>query len=375
MSTEARDQAAPLREGPLAGVHEELSATFAPFGGWRMPVSYAGTVAEHTAVRENVGIFDVSHLGKALVSGADAARLVDSCLTNDLGRIAPGQAQYTLCCNPSGGVVDDLIAYLVGEGEVFLVPNAANNAEVVRVLRDATSGGGFDAEITDLHEEYAVIAVQGPASGDVLRELGLPTDLAYMAFVDAEWRGLPLRVCRSGYTGELGYEVLPRWDDAETVFRALVAAVRSRGGEVCGLGARDTLRTEMGYPLHGHELSPSMSPLEARCGWAIAFDKPGFTGRRALLDAREGGLRRRLYGLRALDRGVLRAGLEVRAGERAVGVTTSGTFSPTLRAGIALAMIDTGAGLSRGDVVTAIVRGRELRCELVVPPFVDSHVR
>ncbi|WP_068165122.1 glycine cleavage system aminomethyltransferase GcvT [Rhodococcus phenolicus] len=361
-----------LQQGPIHAVHVELGATFAPFGGWEMPVSYAGTVAEHTAVRERVGLFDVSHLGKALVAGPGAAQFVNAALTNDLSKIGPGKAQYTLCCTESGGVTDDLIVYYVSDDELFLVPNAANTAAVVAALADAAPAG---VTVTDRHRDHAVFAVQGPKSADVLTDLGLPTDIGYMAFVDADWNGLPVRVCRSGYSGERGFELLPRWDDAEALFRALVAAVQAAGGQAAGLGARDTLRTEMGYPLHGHELSTTISPLQARCGWAVGWNKPEFWGREALLAEKQAGPARRLWGLRALDRGVLRQDLTVLRDGAPVGETTSGTFSPTLKVGIALALIDSAAGLAAGDEVAVDVRGRSLRAELVAPPFVEDHTK
>lgn len=359
-----------LLQGPIHDVHVELGASFAPFGGWEMPVQYAGTVAEHTAVRTAVGLFDVSHLGKATVRGASAAQFVNSALTNDLGRIRPGKAQYTLCCTPDGGVIDDLIAYYVGDDELFLVPNAANTAAVVAELRKAAPDG---ITVTDEHRGYAVFAVQGPRSAEVLAALGLPTDMEYMAFADAEWDGRPVRVCRTGYTGEHGYELLPRWADAEPLFRALLAEVRARDGQAAGLGARDTLRTEMGYPLHGHELSPEISPVQARCGWAVGWKKPEFWGRDALTAEKTAGPRRNLLGLKALDRGVLRQGQAVLRGDETVGETTSGTFSPTLKVGIALALLDIAAGLAPGDQVEVDVRGRRLRAEVTRPPFVTPH--
>ncbi|RVW10912.1 glycine cleavage system aminomethyltransferase GcvT [Prescottella agglutinans] len=361
-----------LLQGPIHSVHVDLGATFAPFGGWEMPVSYAGTVAEHTAVRESVGLFDVSHLGKALVKGDGAADFVNATLTADLGKVGPGQAQYTLCCTETGGVVDDLIAYYVADDEIFLVPNAANTADVVARLRAAAPEG---LEITDQHRDYAVFAVQGPEAADVLSALGLPTDIEYMGFVDADWNGVPVRVCRSGYTGERGYELLPRWADGEALFRALVDAVRAQGGQVAGLGARDTLRTEAGYPLHGHELSLEISPLQARCGWAIGWTKPQFWGRDTLVAEKASGPARRMWGIKALDRGVLRQGQTVTKDGAAIGETTSGTFSPTLKVGIALALLDTSAGVAAGDEITVDVRGRSLRCEVVTPPFVPVHTK
>lgn len=361
-----------LLKGPLEDRHRELGASFAEFGGWLMPVSYAGTVGEHNATRTAVGLFDVSHLGKALARGPGAAEFVNSALTNDLRRIGPGKAQYTLCCTESGGVIDDLIAYYVGDDEIFLVPNAANTAAVVAALQAAAPAG---LTITDLHRDYAVLAVQGPRSTEVLAALGLPTEMDYMGYADATYSGVPVRVCRTGYTGEHGYELLPSWDSAGVVFDALVAAVSEAGGQPAGLGARDTLRTEMGYPLHGHELSLDISPLQARCGWAIGWKKDAFFGRDALLAEKEAGPRRLLRGLRTTGRGVLRAGLTVLDGDKPVGTTTSGTFSPTLQLGIALALIDSDAGVQDGQQITVDVRGRAVQCEVVRPPFVELKTR
>ena len=361
------------QHGPLEDRHRQLGASFAEFGGWLMPVSYAGTVSEHNATRSAVGLFDVSHLGKALVRGPGAAEYVNSAFTNDLRRIGPGKAQYTLCCNDSGGVIDDLIAYYVSDDEIFLVPNAANTAAVVSALQQHAPAG---LTITDEHRSYAVLAVQGPKSADVLAALGLPADMEYMGYVDADFSGVPVRVCRTGYTGEHGYELLPPWDQAPVVFDALVDAVATAGGELAGLGARDTLRTEMGYPLHGHELSADISPLQARCGWAIGWRKDAFWGRDALLAEKETGPRRLLRGLRAVGRGVLRPDLTVLDGSTPVGVTTSGTFSPTLKVGIALALIAAAAaGIEDGQRVSVDVRGRPVECEVVKPPFVEAKTR
>ncbi|GAA4746663.1 glycine cleavage system aminomethyltransferase GcvT [Gordonia alkaliphila] len=366
-----------LLAGPIADRHAALGATFAEFGGWDMPVSYSGTGAEHAAVRTAVGLFDVSHLGKALVAGPGAAALINRTLTNDLTKITPGKAQYTLCCNAAGGVIDDLIAYLVGDDEVFLVPNAANTPAVVAALSAAAP---TEVTVTDQHRDYAVFAVQGPQAPAVLDALGLPSDMEYMAFADSDLvlgdQRYPVRICRSGYTGERGYEVLPRWDDAGPVWDALLAEVTARDGLPAGLGARDTLRTEMGYALHGHELSEDITPIQARSAWAVGWNKPEFFGRDALLAEREAGPARRLMALQANGRGVLRAGCTVHLapGGPQIGECTSGTFSPTLKAGIGLALVDTLAGLSVGDEVTVDVRGRGVAATVVNPPFVESHV-
>jgi len=361
-----------LRRTALYDRHESLGAKLADFGGWLMPIEYAGggVLREHEAVRIRVGLFDVSHLGKLEVRGPGAAAYLDACLTNAFDRIAPGRAQYTLCCDEDGGVVDDLIAYLRGPDDVLLVPNAANSAEVARRLREHAPSG---VEVVDRHEEIGVLAVQGPLADQVLSAVGLPTGLGYMSFEDATWQGSPVVVCRTGYTGEHGYELLPPSAVAGSLWDALLAQVSAAGGLPAGLGARDTLRTEMGYPLHGHELSLQITPVQARTGWAVGWAKPAFWGREALLAERERGPARRAWGLLALDRGVPRADLAVldAAGADA-GRTTSGTFSPTLKQGIALALLD--ARVAEGDEVSVDVRGRPLPCRVVKPPFVPSHV-
>ncbi len=362
----------PGKHSPLYERHVASGAKMADFGGWDMPIEYpsGGVVAEHTAVRERVGVFDVSHLGKATVRGPGAADFVNACFTNDLRRIGPGQAQYTLCCDESGGVVDDLIQYLRADDDVLLIPNAANTAEVVRRLAEAAPDG---IEVADRHEEYAVLAVQGPHSDEVLGDLGLPAGHGYMSFEQAQWRGRPVVVCRTGYTGERGYELLPAWDDAGELWDALVGAVTSRGGMPCGLGARDTLRTEMGYPLHGQDLSLDISPVQARLGWAVGWKKEAFWGREALLAERAAGPRRLAWGLLVVGRGIPRAHCAVRVDGAAVGEVTSGTFSPTRKQGIALALLD--PSVSEGDEVLIDVRGRGVAARVVKPPFVQVQVR
>jgi aminomethyltransferase len=365
---------AALRHTPLYDRHRALGAKTGDFGGWEMPIEYSGVLAEHAAVREGVGVFDVSHLGKASVRGPGAAAFVDRCLTNALGRIGPGQAQYTLCCDDaSGGVVDDLIVYRHADDDLFLVPNAANTAEVVRRLSAAAPAG---VEVTDQHDSYGVLAVQGPRSADLLDRLGLPGGHDYMSFTVSDWRGRPLIVCRTGYTGEHGYELISRWDDTAELWDAILAEGADLGVRPCGLGARDTLRTEMGYPLHGHDLSLDITPLQARAGWAVGWDKPAFWGRDMLIAERERGPRRRLWGLESLGRGIPRPHMAVLGVDgQTIGEVTSGTFSPTRRVGIGLALLDTDAGVSAGDEVAVDVRGRPSAVRVVVPPFVPSSVR
>lgn len=360
-----------LKQSPLHARHADAGAKFAEFGGWSMPLQYAGIVAEHKAVRASVGVFDVSHLGKATVRGRGAVDFLNTCLTNDLGKIGDRQAQYTLLCNESGGVVDDLIVYRFGEDDLFLIPNAANTATVVEVLRSRAPEG---IEITNLHDDFAVLAVQGPESDETLRALGLPVGHDYMSFDVADLDGVRLTVCRTGYTGERGYELVAPTGDAVKVWDAVMAAGADFGIVPCGLGARDTLRTEMGYPLHGQDLSPEISPVQARTGWAVGWKKPEFIGHEALRAEKEAGPARKLWGIRAVGRGIPRPHMAVLDTDGArVGEVTSGTFSPTLQTGIGLALVD--AAIEPGTTVGVQVRNRVEQFEIVKPPFVTPGVR
>jgi aminomethyltransferase len=353
---------------PLHERHVALHARFAPFAGWQMPLQYSGVIEEHTAVRQRVGLFDVSHLGTLDVTGHGAAALVDEVLTNDLGRISPGQAQYTLCCNADGGVLDDLIVYLDAPDHLRLVPNAANAQAVAERLREHAPGS---VTIADRHRDVAVLAAQGPASPDVLADLGLPTAMDYMAFTHARHAGVELTVCRTGYTGERGYELLVAHDSAAALWDSLMEAGEDSGIQACGLAARDTLRTEMGYPLHGNDLSPQVTPVQARLRWAVGWNKPEFVGKQALSEEREAGPTRMLRGLVAQDRSIPRPGMVVRDGEgRDVGLLTSGTFSPTLRLGIGLGLLD--VSVSDGDDVSVEVRDRVGAFVVTKPPFVQT---
>ncbi len=371
-------EAASLLTSPLHDRHVALGAKFSEFGGWSMPLEYpSGVVKEHTAVREAVGIFDVSHLGKAMVTGPRAAAYINATLSNDLGRIAPGKAQYTLCCDEeTGGIVDDLIAYYQDDEHVLLVPNAANTAEVVRRLRAQAPEG---VSIIDLHQDYAVLAVQGTRSDEVLAGVGLPVGHEYMSFVEAPLPGqndadAGVVVCRTGYTGERGYELIARNDVALDLWDQLVAAGEEHGLLPCGLGARDTLRTEMGYPLHGQDISLDVTPNQGRIGWAVGWKKESFWGRDVLLEERQEGPKRLLRGLVAKGRGIPRAGMSVTlTADVPLCDITSGTFSPTLKKGIGLALVPT---MVNPDAEVGVdVRGRREIFQLVKPPFVDPSVR
>lgn len=361
-------------------------AKLADFGGWQMPIEYQGVVAEHAAVRSAVGIFDVSHMGKVRIHGDGAVDALNAVLANDLDRIGDGRAQYTLLCNESGGVVDDLIVYRWSQGEVFMVPNAANAATVVAALRAALPDGVL---VDDHHDDHGIIAVQGPRSAQAVAALGLPADHEYMTMASASYAGAAAIVCRTGYTGEHGYELVLPTASLGIAWDALIELQPTLGLVPAGLGARDTLRTEMGYPLHGQDISPSISPVQAGLGWAVGWDKPAFAGRDALAGERAAGPSRRLRGLLARERSIPRPHMRVHRAAAAgsldagadqgpalgevIGEVTSGTFSPTLRQGIALALLDPGIAL--GDEVYVDVRGRAAAFEVVAPPFVQTSTR
>ena len=362
-----------MKHSPLRKQHESLSAKMADFGGWLMPIDYpaTGTIAEHTSVRERVGIFDVSHLGKASVRGNGALELLNLAFTNDLTKIGDGQAQYTMMCNSSGGVIDDLIVYRHSDEDFFLVPNASNTSDVVAGL---AALAGADIEVVNLHEAFGVIAVQGPKSVEVLKAIGVEQALEYMSFAQVIIAGCEVILCRTGYTGELGFELLPTWEDAEKIWLAITDKMKAFDGVICGLGARDTLRTEMGYPLHGHELSLEITPVQASANWAVGWTKSDFVGAEILRGERADGPARRSVGLKTIGRGIPRAHMQVHSLEgEVIGEVTSGTFSPTLKYGIALALVSPAFKI--GQKVSIDIRGNMCEVEIVKVPFVQSHVK
>ena len=359
-----------VRHTPLEAEHRALGARLGPFAGWLMPIEYEGTLSEHRAVRESVGLFDLTHLGKVIVEGAGALALLQRVLTNDLSEVAVGAAQYNMVLNDRGGIVDDLIAYRLGEARYLVVPNAANTARVHRMLLEHAEG----STAVVLRDDLVLIGPQGPASPKLVEQLFPEAGaLEYMHGAETTFRGEPAVVSRSGYTGELGFELFVPEALAVEVWRELLSLGEPMGERVAGLGARDTLRLEMGYPLHGNDISAERTPLEAGLSWAVAFDKGDFLGREALVLQKQEGIPARLWGLRMQEQGKIpRPHYTVLAeGERA-GETTSGTFSPTLGIGIGLAYLSPRDRFHAGDVVEVDVRGRRARAEVVRPPFVDS---
>lgn len=351
-----------LKVSPVDAVHRTLGAKVGSFGGWDMPISYpAGTLAEHAAVRDRVGLFDVSHLGKIRLTG-DALGLLERSLSNKMADLAPGRARYALILQEDGGIIDDLIAYAIHPEDVLVVPNASNRDAVAAVL-----GELGDDSVSQSVVDLTTFAVQGPKSKAIIEGMfpaakGMP----YMGVVGSD----RVMIARSGYSGEWGYEVFTSFGDALDVWHQLELAVTAHDGQVCGLAARDTLRLEMGYPLHGNDISREVNPFEAGLSWAVKLEGRDFPGAAALRAMKA---TRAVIGLRADHRVIPRAGCAVMSGGETVGVVTSGTLSPTLRQPIALALVDIDASMSTSLDVD--VRGRVGTFEVCKPPFVGSSPR
>jgi aminomethyltransferase len=358
-----------LRHSPLEGEHRSLVAHLAPFAGWLMPIEYKGTLTEHRTVRETVGVFDLTHLGKVLVEGDHALGLLQQAFTNDVSKVEPGGAQYNMLLNERGGIVDDLIVYRVGGARYLVVPNAANTIKVhdALVTRKST-----DVDVV-LRDDLCLIAPQGPSSFDVVGKLFPEAqDLDYMYCAESTYQDQWMVISRSGYTGERGFELFVPQDLAVNLWRQVLEVGEPLGIEPCGLGARDTLRLEMGYPLHGNDISEERTPLEAGLSWAVAMDKGDFIGREALARQKEEGVPSRLWGFRMLDRLIPRPHYPILVDRETVGETTSGTFSPTLKAGVAMGYISPRDRVAAGDEVEIEIRGRRGKAEAVKPPFVHS---
>ena len=362
-----------MNNSPLNSRHLQLNAKIADFGGWLMPIEYpdTGVIAEYSAVRQQVGVFDVSHLGKISVKGDGALNFLNQMLTNDLNRITAGQAQYSLLCNEDGGVVDDLIVYRNSDADLFLVPNASNTSSVFKILNDQAPSL---IEVKNLHNEYGVIALQGPKSSQVLEILGIKSSIDYMQFINTTIDDCSVILCRTGYTGEFGFEIIPIWSQTEKVWDRLITVIKQLNGTPCGLGARDVLRTEMGYPLHGHELSLEISPVQASASWAIGWQKESFRGKQTLLEQKQVGTKLKLRAILATDRGIPRKDMQVKdLTGKVIGQVTSGTFSPGLKKGIGLALIN--PAIVKGDQVLIDIRGVDSSFNIVELPFVPSKVR
>jgi len=361
-----------MKKTPLNQLHRDLGARMVEFGGWDMPVQYAGVIAEHLAVRSAAGLFDVSHMGEIEVSGAQAFDFLQYVTTNDVSKLVDGQVQYTALCYESGGVVDDLTLYRFAADRYLLCVNAANSDKDFAWLQELQGKSSLkDCELINRSPEYAQLALQGPRAAEILAQL-TAVDLGalkYYHFIEGNVGGMEMIISRTGYTGEDGFELYCKTGDGAPLWQELMRVGEPLGLVPVGLGARDTLRLEKGYALYGHEITAEIMPLEARLGWITKLQKGDFVGRDAMLTAKEAGLKRQLVPLKLTDSGVPRDGYPVYCGEKEVGYVTSGTMSPSLRQGIALALVD--ADLATADAPLEIaIRKRRVAAERSSLPFV-----
>ena len=364
-----------LKATPLLGLHKELGAKLVPFVGWNMPIQFAGVLSEHTCVRERVGLFDVSHMGEIEVKGKDAKKFLQFLLSNNVEKMFDGSILYSLMCYETGGVVDDLLAYRFSENHYFLCVNASNSdKDYDWIARHASS---FNVNIKNTSSETSQLALQGPDAKNVLQSLcGISLDdLSYYNFRKGMVNNVESLISRTGYTGEDGFELYLSPEKVSEVFRSLMEQGRSYGIQPIGLGARDTLRIEMGYPLYGNEIDNNPTPLDAGLGWVIKFDKGEFLGRGSLLKQKEqGSPRRKLVGLKLLTRGVPRAHYQVFKNGESVGEVTSGTFSPTLNTGVGLCYVSSEYS-DIGNHLDMKIRDQLVATEVIQLPFVPSHVK
>lgn len=359
-----------VKELPLASWHLARGAKFVPFAGWSMPVQYEeGILKEHLRVREKAGLFDVSHMGEITVRGARAAEFLDYLITGRASALAAGSALYSLLCQEDGGVVDDLIVYRDGPEEFFLCVNAANREKDFAWLRDAAAD--FGVEVQDVSDNLGLLALQGPMAEKILSEMmGQPVSAA-PAFTSEliQLAGFPVRLSRTGYTGEKGFELYVPVEGLFPVVETLWEYGHQEGLGMAGLGCRDSLRLEAGMSLYGHELSATITPLQARLAWTIDWDKEkGFIGQEALQREKEQGVPARVVFFRTRQRRILREGTEVFAGDRKVGQVLSGTLSPVLNEAIGSALVEAGSA-GKDSSLAGEIRGTRIALEKVRPPF------
>ncbi len=357
-----------LKRTPLHDCHREAGARLVEFAGWEMPVQYGGLVEEHRAVRGAAGLFDVSHMGEIAVRGPESEALLQRLTPNDVGKLAPGRAHYSGLLTERGTYLDDVLVYRLAADDFLLVVNASNAEKDFAWI--AGRAAGVDAEVADVSDRWALLALQGPRALEILAPLARPeiAALRYYGFARGEVDGRPALLSRTGYTGEDGFEIYLAPEDAPAVWRRLLAAGADRGLVPAGLGARDTLRLEAGMALYGHEIDDTTTPFEAGLDWVVKLDKGEFVGREALLAQRRDGMRRQLVGFEVEGRGIARQGHAVMDGGAAVGRVTSGTWSPTFEKPLGMAYVPVELA-SPGARLSIDVRGRPLPAAVVGLPF------
>ena len=354
----------PLKKTPLNEVEKALGGKMVDFGGWELPVQFSGILEEHEAVRTDVGVFDVSHMGEITVRGPQALELLQRSTCNDVAKLADGRAHYTGLLYPNGTFVDDILIYQMAADDYFVVVNASNSDKDFAWLQQAAQG--MDVEVRNASADYAQLAIQGPNAERVLQTMtSVPlADIKYYRFDRGDVDGAPAIVSRTGYTGEDGFEVYVAPEHAPRILKKLVDA----GVKPCGLGARDTLRLEAKMALYGNDIDDTTTPIEADLGWIVKLDKGDFTGRNVLEREKQEGPRRKLVGFEMVDRGIARHGYPVVEGSEEIGVVTSGTHSPTLKKSIGLAYLPLDKS-AQGTEFMVLIRGKETRARVVPTPF------
>ena len=359
-----------MKHTPLYQVHKSLNAKFTEFGGWEMPLQYSSIVTEHLAVRSIAGLFDLSHMGEIQVSGQGANELVQKLSTNDVSRLSNGRVLYTLLCNETGGIVDDLLVYRHADNHYMLVVNAAN---IEKDLAWVESCNDTRADVKDLSEETALIALQGPQAIDLLNPFVPDQDasgIPYFRFTVGEVAGVPTVISRTGYTGEVGFELYVPAADAERLWTALYPAVIAVGGQPVGLGARDTLRLEAGLRLYGMDMNEDTNPFEVGLGRFVRPKNRQFIGKKALM-AQKKSIAKQMIGFQMLDRAVARAGYAVYQGNERIGSVTSGAPSPSLKCSIGFASLESQA-VSESEKIDVEIRGKLHPAKIVEVPFLST---
>ena len=358
-----------MKRTPLYQAHQTLNAKFTEFGGWEMPLQYSSIVKEHLAVRTHVGLFDLSHMGEFEIRGQGANELVQKLSTNDVGRLTDGRVLYTLFCNETGGIVDDLLIYRHANNHYMLVVNAAN---IEKDFAWVETHNDTETEVESVSEDTALIALQGPKSINILNPFVPERDVSeilFFRFVVSEVAGIPTVISRTGYTGEIGFELYVDANNSEKLWNALYPAVMEAEGQPVGLGARDTLRLEAGLRLYGMDMNDNTNPYEVGLGKFVKSKNRQFIGKKALLTQKREGMTKQVIGFQMLDRAVARAGYAVYQDGEQVGCVTSGAPSPSLKNGIGFAIV-TSQTISEDDKIDIEIRGRMHPAKIVTAPFI-----
>ncbi len=362
----------PLKRTALFEEHKKLGGRLIDFGGWELPVQYSGVIDEHVTCRTSAGLFDVSHMGEILVSGGDAERFVYHLVSNNTSLMKTGQAQYSILCYPNGNAVDDLILYRLEETRFLICVNASNTEKDFHWMKEVHELGRFACKLENVSASYSQIAIQGPKASEIIQKLTRApvSEIKPFHFLEDWIAGVSVITARTGYTGEDGFEIYCPWTEGPKIWNALLEKGGPLGMKPCGLGARDTLRLEMKYPLYGQELSSEINPLEAGLGWAVKLDKSDFMGRDALIKIRDAGLKKKIVGLELKGSGIPRTGYKVfnPSGDREIGSITSGTQSPMSKKSIGIAYIETEFS-KVGNKILVEIRGNKIPSEIVSTPF------